>query len=247
MTGAAPIQRLRLDLETGLGEQGQFIVGDQLPGRAPGYLFLHGLGSVRAGEKSASLLQHASAHGRAFARFDFRGHGDSTGTIGQVTIRELIADTLRVLEQLGPCVVVGSSLGGLVGAFAAAERPELVRGLALLAPALGFLSHLDHRVDKNGRMQTSEGRSFGLAERVVRDARTLDERGLPKRLTVPTLVVHGTADDVVPHRASESFHAALATPRKALWIVPGGNHRLNTVATEIWPRLDQLVACWPTA
>ncbi len=242
MTGAAPIQRLRLDLGNG-----EHLVGDQLPGRTPGYLFLHGLGSVRAGEKSTSLLQHAGAHGRAFARFDFRGHGDSTGRLGQVTIRELIADTLRVLELLGPCVVVGSSLGGLVGAFATAEQPKLVRGLALLAPALGFLTHLDQRVDANGNMRTSEGVSFHLAERVVRDARTLDERSLPKRLTVPTLVVHGTADDVVPHRASERFHAELASPKKDLWIVPGGSHRLNTEAPETWARLDQLVACWPTA
>ena len=34
-------------------------------------------------------------------------------------------------------------------------------------------------------------------------------------------------------------------PRKDLWIVPGGNHRLNAVQDQIWPRLDHLVACWP--
>jgi pimeloyl-ACP methyl ester carboxylesterase len=231
------MQTFTLDL--GAGER---LVGDHLPGAGPGYLFLHGLGSVRAGEKSTSLLAHAAAHGRACTRFDFRGHGASSGTIGQVTVGELIADTVLVLERYGPAVVVGSSLGGLVGAFAAARRPDLVRGLALLAPALGFVADLDAHVDADGRMWTNQGFSFPLAPRVAADARTLDERALPALLRMPTLVVHGTADDTVSPADSERFFAALPGPRKSLWIVPGGDHRLNTVAGQIWARLDALLA-----
>ncbi len=65
----------------------------------PGYLFLHGLGAGRFGEKGDSLLRHAQATGRAFARYDARGHGDSTGTLGRVTVGELIADAVAVLER----------------------------------------------------------------------------------------------------------------------------------------------------
>ena len=240
------MQTFTLDL--GAGER---VAGDHLPGllrgsglsgSAPGYLFLHGLGSVRAGEKSASLMSHAAANGRACTRFDFRGHGDSSGTIGQVTIGELIADTVLVLQRYGPAVIVGSSLGGLVGAFATARRPDLVRGLAMLAPALGFLEHIDQHVDAQGRMWTSEGFSFPLSPRVATDARQLDERSLPAMLRVPTLIVHGTADEVVPPGDSERFFAAIPHAQKSLWIVPGGNHRLNTVAAAIWPRLDALLA-----
>lgn len=225
-------------LELGAGEM---VVGDHLPGSSPGYLYLHGLGSVRAGEKSASLMRHAATRGRACTRFDFRGHGDSSGTIGQVTIGELIADTVLVLERHGPANVVGSSLGGLVGAFATARRPDLVRGLALIAPALGFLERLDEHVDAQGRMWTSEGFSFPLSPRVAADARALDERALPGQLRVPTLVVHGTADDTVPAADSERFFAAIPAAKKSLWLVPGGDHRLNTFATAIWARFDELL------
>jgi pimeloyl-ACP methyl ester carboxylesterase len=225
-------------LELGAGER---IVGDHLPGTSPGYLFLHGLGSVRAGEKSTSLMAHAKARGRACTRFDFRGHGASSGTIGQVAVSELIADTLRVLERFGPAIVVGSSLGGLVGAFAAARRPDLVSGLALLAPALGFLADLGAHTDADGRMWTNQGLGFVLSPRVIADASTLDERGLPALLRAPTLVVHGTADDTVSVADSERFFAAIPGAKKALWIVPGGDHRLNTFVTEIWARLDALL------
>ncbi len=222
-------------------DDGHFVVGDEHPGEPPSYVFLHGLGSVRAGEKSASLLAHAQRRGRGFLRFDLRGHGESSGRLGRVAVSELIADTMRVLERVGPATLVGSSLGGLVGAHAAAARPDLVRSLALLAPALGLMPDLASRLDHRGRMWTSNGIGFFVEPRVLDDARTLDERGLPLRLSTPTLVVHGTADEVIPPTVSERFFAAIPHAHKQLWVVPGGDHRLNTVAPEIWRRLDALV------
>ena len=57
---------------------------------------------------------------------------------------------------------------------------------------------------------------------------------------MPTLVIHGTDDDVIPHIVSERFHAAMPQQNKQLWIVPDGDHRLNTVHAEMWQRIDQL-------
>jgi pimeloyl-ACP methyl ester carboxylesterase len=221
---------------------GEFLVGDELTGTAPAYVFLHGLGSVRCGDKSTSLLAHAATSGRAFVRYDQRGHGESSGRIGVTSISELIDDAIRVFERAGRVTVVGSSLGGLVGAFAAAARPDLVRGLALIAPALGLVSSLRTRLDAHGRIWTSDGRGHAVQPDVLADAEALDESTLAGRLRVPTLVVHGTEDEVIPPRVSERFFAAIACPRKALWIVPGGDHRLNTFAAEIWRRLDTLLA-----
>ncbi|MCA8952771.1 MAG: alpha/beta fold hydrolase [Planctomycetes bacterium] len=217
------------------------IVGDHAEGDRPGYMFLHGLGSVRQSEKSDSLLQHAGRRGVAFTRCDFRGHGESTGTIGQVTIGELIDDTVRLLDRFGPTVIVGSSLGGLVGAFATARRPDLVAGLGLIAPAFGFVSRLERAIDADGQLWTSNGRAFPLARRVLDDARQLDERGLPGRISVPTLIVHGDADEVVSHSHSRRFFDAVAAERKRLWIVPGGDHRLSEVRQSMWQRLDELL------
>jgi pimeloyl-ACP methyl ester carboxylesterase len=224
---------------------GEFLVGDELAGASPPWLYLHGLGAVRTGEKSGSLLAHAERQGRAFRRVDLRGQGESSGRLGQVPVSSVIDDVVRLLERHGPTVVVGSSLGGLVGAYAAAARPDLVRGLALLAPALGLLGNLAQRLDAQGRMWTSEGTAFTVTPHVLADAKSLDEAGLGKRLQAPTLVVHGTADDVIPFRASERLFAAIASAQKDLWLVPGGDHRLNTVAPTIWRRVDALLGLPP--
>lgn len=216
------------------------IVGDACKGNGPYYVFLHGLGSVRTGEKSESLREHAQARGQGFLRFDLRGHGESSGQLGRVAVSELIADTIQVLERIGPCNLIGSSLGGLVGAHVAAARPDLIQRLALLAPAFGLMEKLGERLDAQGRMSTNEGISFEVESRVLKDAQELDERSLPTRLKVPTLLVHGTADDVIPKIVSERFYAAMMHEQKKLWIVPDGDHRLNTVRTQIWQLIDEL-------
>ena len=208
---------------------GAALAGDHLPGAPPAFVYLHGLSSVRAGEKSDALLRRAAARGRAFARFDFRGHGTSSGEIGRITLTDLIADTETVLRHVGRSVLVGSSLGGLVGALTAARRPDLVAALVLLAPAFGFLPRLaaHERTGEGLILVTSEWSEIRLHPGVLEDARLYDEEQLPAQLPMPVLVAHGEHDEVVPAAASQQFFAHVPHARKELWIVPGGDHRLN--------------------
>ena len=217
---------------------GERVVVERRAGASPGYVFLHGLGSVRQGEKSNALLAHAQRQDRAFTRFDFRGHGESTGTIGVVTMSELLVDAGLVLDLAGPSILVGSSLGALVAAHLAASRPNDVVALVLLAPAFGFLPRMRQRLDAQGRMQTSEGVQFFVHERALQDAATHDERLLPSKLPMPVFVAHGTHDELVPTQLSESFFAALPHDQRELWVVPNGNHRLNREIADILARMD---------
>lgn len=223
---------------------GEFLAGDELPGQPPPYVYLHGLGSVRQGQKSDSLFGHAATRGRRALRVDQRGHGASSGRLGELPVSTLIADAIRVLERTGPAVAIGSSLGGMVASHVAVQRPDLVLGLCLLAPAFGLMANLERRLDAEGRLWTNSGIGFVVAPHVLADARALAavEGDLPARLRVPTLLVHGTADDVVPAASSERFASALRGVRHTLWLVPGGDHRLSDQADAIWPRLDDLLA-----
>ena len=89
------------------------------------------------------------------------------------------------------------------------------------------MPRIREHIDGDGVMHTAQGASFFVEPRVRDDAEALDERGLPARVAVPTLLVHGTADDVIPLQVSEWFFGAMSDPRKQLWVVPDGDPALG--------------------
>ncbi len=218
-------------------EPGATIVADRLSGEPPALVFLHGLTSVRVGEKSTALFAFARERGRAAWRFDFRGHGDSSGALDKTTLRELIADTRTVLEQSGPAQLVGSSLGGLVAAWTAAIHPELVLGLTLLAPAFRFLPRLRARLTSDGLLALPHGEAeLHFGPEVLEDFARHDEAEMATRVRAPVLVVHGALDDTVPVDASEEWLARVPSVRTELWVIEDGDHRLNQEIGEILSR-----------
>lgn len=70
-------------------------------------------------------------------RYDKRGHGLSELTPGPYTIDQLADDAAALLDHLGlrEAIVVGLSIGGLIGQSLAARRPELVRAMVLMDTA----------------------------------------------------------------------------------------------------------------
>lgn len=222
--------------------RGGHLVADELEGDGPAFVFLHGLGSSRAGEKGESLLAWARRHGRAMLRLDFRGHGQSTGDVRQLTLTDLVADAEAALAHVQRAVLVGSSLGGLVAAWVAARQPLQVAGLVLVAPAFGFIERLARHDRRDGRLRIeNEWVSLEIDEHVFEDAKRWSEPSLPAQITAPTLIVHGQLDAVVPADASQQVFAALAAVRKELWLVADGDHRLLAHIESVWPRMARLL------
>ncbi|HZS86202.1 MAG TPA: alpha/beta hydrolase [Chloroflexota bacterium] len=63
---------------------------------------------------------------------DFRGHGRSDWVSGRYRLEDYVADTLALLKQLRyPAVLVGHSLGGMVGLVVAARAPQSVRAVVV--------------------------------------------------------------------------------------------------------------------
>jgi pimeloyl-ACP methyl ester carboxylesterase len=222
---------------------GVSVAVEVMAGDPPAYVYLHGMSSARVGEKSDALLARARRHGRGFARFDFRGHGDSSGSMADLTLTELVEDTTAVVRRMGPSYLVGSSLGGLVAAWAAAHNDDLVRGLTMLSPALGFLSEIKESRQRGEllKLQDSKGDEMVFSERGLRDAVSYDEAALPAKLPMPVLIVHGELDDSVPYHLSQRFFDALPHARKDFWLVPGGDHGLDLPIHEIYDRMDALM------
>ena len=100
--------------------------------RAPRVVFAHGFGQTR--EAWTSCATATAAAGWSCLTYDARGHGDSDWLAsGEDVVDQLTTDLQRVCAHAGaPPVVVGASMGGLVGIAMAGADPESCRALVLV-------------------------------------------------------------------------------------------------------------------
>ena len=114
--------------------------GGGAPGEPP-IMLLHQ--SLARSEDWENIFPRLATRYRTVA-YDARGHGRS-GRTPDYSLRAFADDTLRMLREIvkEPALLVGHSLGGLAALVAAGEAPDLVRGLVLEDPALGYAKAWD--------------------------------------------------------------------------------------------------------
>jgi pimeloyl-ACP methyl ester carboxylesterase len=210
-------------------------------GRSPGIVFLGGFMSDMTGTKATALHEFCAARGQAFVRFDYFGHGASSGAFADATVGRWKDDTLAVLDRLsdGPQVLVGSSIGGWLMLLAALARPERVAALVGIAAAPDATEALMWRRFPDAVRKTilAEG-----AMRVPSDyspegyliTRALIEDGrrhlLPERdvaAACPVRLLHGMDDPDVPWQTSVALAGRLRSADVQVILVKDGDHRLS--------------------
>ena len=209
--------------------------------RRPGVVFLGGFGSDMTGSKATALEAWAQARGRAFLRFDYTGHGASSGRIEEGCIGDWLRDALDALEALteGPQVVVGSSMGGWIATLAARDRPDRVAALVGIAAAPDFTQRLIWQALSEGERTAllRDGRILQanryapeprvITRRLVEDGRSHLVLDRPLRLSCPVALLHGTADEDVPASLGLALLEHLEAPQARLTLFKGGDHRLS--------------------
>ncbi len=237
MTGDDRVQRLpRPD--------GNHIAYVKTAGRVPTVAFLGGFRSDMTGTKAVALEAWARARGQAFVRFDYLGHGQSSGRFEDGTIGRWLDDSLAVLDQLteGPLVLVGSSMGGWLSLLAARARPERLAGLVLIAAApdfterllFGGLSPEDRAtLEREGRLERPSQYSpepSVFTWKLIEEGRRHLLLDRPLALPCPVRLLHGQADPDVPWEYSLQIARHLEAPDIVTTLVKGGDHRLSTPA-----------------
>ncbi|WP_257306777.1 YqiA/YcfP family alpha/beta fold hydrolase [Geothrix campi] len=172
-------------------------------------IYLHGFSSSPGGNKGRFTRQWAETRGIAFHAPDLNLPTFKTLTVtAQV---EAVEALVRSLPE--PPVLVGSSLGGFI-ATAVAHRGNPLKAMILLAPAIHFASRrLSNPAwaayRERGDMEVfhhGEGKPMRLGPDLLRDLPNW--RGDDAwRIPVPTVILHGRADDAVPLAESEAYAA----------------------------------------
>ena len=222
-------------------DDGETIAYHRTPGKPPGIVFLTGYMSDMTGTKALRLEHFCRARGLAYLRFDYFGHGASSGAFTDGTIGRWTEDTVFAVDRLttGPQVLVGSSLGGWIMLLAALRRPERIAALLGIAAAPDFTEDLippmltaeqTAILDRDGvvavasphepepppvtKLILGEGRNH----LVLRDAIPLD---------CPVRLIHGMQDPDVPWQTSLKLAERLASTDVELTLLKGAAHRLS--------------------
>ncbi|KAB1980522.1 alpha/beta hydrolase [Streptomyces triticiradicis] len=108
-------------------------------GGAATAVLLHGAGNGSK-ERLLPLLGDFAARGCAGLAFDFSGHGESTGTLGALSLRLRFEQAVSVIDATvpadGPLILVGFSMSGQTVADLARHYGRRVVALVLCAPAV---------------------------------------------------------------------------------------------------------------
>jgi uncharacterized protein len=199
------------------------------------YLYLHGFASGPQSIKSNYFCDRFAQKGISLKIPDL-----NQADFFNLTLTRQIQQCEAILAASPqPWTIIGSSLGGLTAAWLG-QRNLTVKQLVLLAPAFEFLPHWQQQIgsaqlaqwQQNGFIEVYhhvEAQSVPLGYGFWTDVSQYNEAELDR--PIPTLILHGVADEVIPVEASQRY--ALGRPWRQL-VEMQSDHGLTDMLPEIW-------------
>jgi pimeloyl-ACP methyl ester carboxylesterase len=212
-----------------------------------GIFWLGGLMSEMTGTKAEALAAAARHTRRPCLRFDYSGHGQSSGRFVEGTISLWLEQATHMFlkHTRNRRIIVGSSLGGWLAMLLArrlqVEDPSAfgrVAGVVLIAPATDMTRELMWENFPNDVRQSlverglyefpsGYGRPYPITMKLIDDGERhcllTDGIALP----VPVRIVQGTDDAEVPANHALRTMAAIRSADVSLTLLKGGDHRLS--------------------
>ena len=237
-------------VETGEGRNRQRLAmrlrAGETHSEAPGIVWLGGFKSDMLSTKAARLDQWAAGQGRACLRFDYSGHGESSGRFEDGAIGAWFAESLAMIrsQTTGPQILVGSSMGGWIALLAARALAELgetnrLAGMALIAPAVDFTQELmwprmpqaaREEIEAKGVwMRPSEysPEPYPVTRALFEDGRKHLLLGGIIRSHCPVHILQGMKDPDVPHAHALRLMQQMPSDVVTLTSIRDGDHRLS--------------------
>lgn len=208
---------------------------------SPTLIWCGGLKSDMEGGKATHLHDWALSQGRAYIRFDYFGHGVSSGDFEKAGIGRWARDTVQIIDDLttGDVILIGSSMGGWASLLAATKRPERVKGLVLIAPAPDFTKTLmwdrfsqeikDEIMQSGVYYEPSEyGEPMPISRALIEDGQQNLLLGQPIKFSGPVRILQGMKDPDVPFTHAMKLIDDITSADIEMTLVKSGDHRLST-------------------
>ena len=220
---------------------GTTIAYNKIKGKKPGIVFLSGFKSDMQGKKAIYIENWAKETDHSFLRFDYSGHGQSSGEFQKTSFSDWYNDARYLIKHLteGKQILVGSSMGGWIMLMLAKYMPDKVSSMIGLAPAPDFpkiliwdrLSHYQKREfikNKGLTEQNDDGTTSFFSYDFIKDS--LKNLTMTEEINFkgPVFLYHGMKDLDVPYELSiEISKKIVGTNEIRILLEKNAGHRLS--------------------
>lgn len=201
-------------------------------------LVIHGfVGGTYDNEHLVNYLEYQS--GLDVYSFTLPGHYKPliAGVKYQEWIKESENQVEHLIKKYNTVYVVGHSMGGVIASHLATKYPQ-IKKLVLVAPGFEYISFDQNKKDipnMNKIMDKKDNKTAYeviLSKLLLVPVTTVIEfiklikkyKPSIKQVTIPTLILHGDIDEVIPLKASEYAYNNIASKKKYLTILTNVRH-----------------------
>ena len=222
--------------------RGRRLAYSHTSGQSPGVMFLGGFRSDMTGDKATTLERWCKQNGYAFLRFDYSGHGRSSGCFEDGSIGDWLEDAQEAFDNLTSSeqILVGSSLGAWIALLLAISRNSRIKALVTVACAADFTERLlwqkmnaDERQTLNSKgmifvPSDYDNQPYAITRHLIEEGRNHLLLDAPIRLKCPVSLLHGLCDKDVPWQISLEVTERLISQDVELILVKQGDHRMSS-------------------
>ncbi|MBV6633216.1 MAG: alpha/beta hydrolase [Alphaproteobacteria bacterium] len=207
----------------------------------PWAVFLGGFRSDMTGTKATFFEDECRRAGVSFLRFDYTGHGESSGDFAEGCIGDWTQDAIDAVDHLteGKLILIGSSMGGWIMLNVALARLDRLAAIMGLASAPDFTEDLmfasmtaeeKEALKRDGRIEQPNDYSdepYLITNHLIEEGRNHLRLREPMPIDVPIRLVHGMRDTDVPWCLSSKIMDLVSSEDAELLLLKNGDHRLS--------------------
>jgi len=202
--------------------------------------FFGGYSSDMTGTKATALSKWCLKNKYNFTRFDYSGHGHSSGEFEDGGITKWSVEANEIFQNFKnkKNIIIGSSMGGWISLLVAKKNIETIHGLVGIASAPDFVVGEWNRLSEDQKAKIKkEGKiiinwddyedDYVITYKFLEDGmkNMLLKNTIP--ITCPIRLLHGKLDNVVSTNVSQTIIEKIESKDKDLLIIDDGDHSLS--------------------
>ena len=219
---------------------GQKLAYSMTKGNGPSVIFLGGFKSDMEGSKAIFLEKWAQQKSRSFLRFDYSGHGQSSGDFLSLGIGDWFKDSMQIIELIdnNDLILVGSSMGGWISLLLSRELGKRLKGLVTIAAApdftedsmwRNFTEEQKKEVLSSGiiYLPSEYGEPYPITRYLIEDGRQNLILREPLDLQCPVRLMQGTEDTAVTRETALKLFDHINANDLSLFFKRGADHSFS--------------------